>query len=546
MNRAVRAGLEQDRTPDGRQLLLVAIGFGIASGLLQFAVPLFSLAVYDLVLPSQSVETLVALFLLVLALLVAQGVIDLARGRILARAGTRLRLGAAQGSMSATGTGPDPSALQAALSAPHAMQVLDLAWLPVVVLALFLFHPAIGWLGLAGVLCLGGASWLALAAGRSVALGSENAAATCTRLRARVAAGQDYLATTRTHSLTTALARADAAAATAALAQADRALAAAVWMRALRAILQLGAFALAARLALAGEISGGAIVAASLLFARILGPMEIAPTLWPALVRLCWPMSAPAGVPVPHRSAAAACPAPVGPHMPTLLRMEHVSFRAGSGPVLIAGANLALAPGQALAILGPSGAGKTTLARLVVGALRPNAGCVLLAGLPPGDAGLRLGYLPQVPVFLPGTLGGNLTGGLIDVAGAEAALRAVGLDQRVARLPQGLSTDMAEAEAFLSAGELRQLALARTIASQPDLLVLDDPDPGADSASLARLAEILRQTRARGAGAIVLTRQAAATAGCDRILVMQGGRLLGPAHAAAPIRAVKAAGVAAP
>lgn len=544
MNRAAKPGPGEDRPPEVRPLLLVVMVFGIASGILQFAVPLFSLAVYDLVLPTQSVESLVALFCVVATLLVAQAVIDLARGRVLARAGARMRIATGQAGLSATGVGPDLGAVQVAMSAPHATQVLDLAWLPAVVIALFLFHPAIGWLGLAGVLCLAGASWLVVAAGRTAALRNESAAAACNRLRVCVAADRDYLATTRTEPVARALAHADAVAATAALAQADRALAAAAWMRTLRAILQLCAFALAARLALAGAISGGAIVAASLLFARILGPMELAPTLWPALVRLCRPVPAPA--PATARGVDAPCHASFDPHGPPLLRLDQVTFRAGSGPVLVAGASLALASGQAVAILGPSGAGKSTLARLVVGALQPGAGSVLLAGLPPADAGLRLGYLPQVPAFLPGTVGGNLTGGLVDAGGAEAALRAVGLDQRIARLPQGLSTDMALAEACLSPAELRQLALARTIAARPDLLVLDDPDPGADAASQARLAEILRQTRVRGGGAIILTRQAAATAGCDRIVIMQGGRLLGQAQVAAAVRPATVAAARAP
>ena len=311
-----------------------------------------------------------------------------------------------------------------------------------------------------------------------------------------------------------------------------------------RLFVQSAALGLGALLAIAGEISAGAIIASSVLLSRALQPIESIIGAWSSL------------------ASARAAVNRLAPQLDTLgeqrlytaasrtggacSKVEEVGARGRDGRPILFGASFAAEPGHILGVIGPSGSGKTTLGRILVGALQPTVGTVRLDGASLTDwdqdeLGQHLGYMPQEPSLFEGSIKENIArfsraSTSVDEAKAidEAVVRAAkeaGVHELILELPQGYDTLLGLGGAGLSAGQSQRIALARALYGEPRLLVLDEPNAFLDQAGESRALTAVTSARARGATVIVIAHRRGLLAVADRLLVLEEGRpkMIGPA-----------------
>jgi ATP-binding cassette subfamily C exporter for protease/lipase len=232
---------------------------------------------------------------------------------------------------------------------------------------------------------------------------------------------------------------------------------------------------------------------------------------------------------VPEREDSMALPVPKG-----ALAVEALVAGAPNSQVaILRGVNFALVPGEALAVVGPSAAGKSTLARLLVGLWPAASGRVRLDGVDiyawnKQELGPHIGYLPQDNELFEGTLADNIARfGEGDEHLLRKAVGAVGLDELVAALPDGLETLIGAGGVVLSGGQRQRVALARAIYGDPKFIVLDEPNASLDEAGERALLQTLLGLKARGATLVVMTHRTSVLAAIDKILVLRDGQVAG-------------------
>ena len=502
--------------------------------LLMLTGPLFMLQVYDRVLASRSEETLAALFALVTALFGLMALLDWARGRVLARIGARvqMRLDAplfARLLCPAPGRTVTPEAAQAlgrVCGAPVMHALFDLPWTPLFAATLFLFHPLLGLLALSGglvLLALSALSQRLFGRFQPAATEAENRAAA---LMAQALAGRGCIRGLGMGAAVTGRWRAlRRAALKAELTGGDRAGACAALIRAFRLYLQAAMLGLGALLVIRGEISAGAMIAGSILMGRALAPLESLANGWPMLARALKARADLAALP-----AAPPAPAPAALPSRPRLTLREVGLRARGGGAALQGIGFALEPGQALGVIGESGAGKSALARLLTGAETPDAGSLTLGGIPPArlirdGAAPPIGYLPQEVVLFDGTIGENIARFAANPppGAVPAAARAAGIEAAIGALPSGLDTPLCDVA--LPGGLRQRIGLARALYGGPALLVLDEPNASLDSAGTRALNRAIREHCAGGGMAVVIAHRPAALAECALLLVLEAGRM---------------------
>jgi PrtD family type I secretion system ABC transporter len=505
----------------------------------------FMLEVYDRVIPSRSVPTLIGLCVLALALYAFQGVLDVLRTRVLSRIGlalderlsprvfdvlVRLPLKTARG-----GDGLQPlrdlDALRSFLSGAGPTALTDLPWMPFYLAICFLFHPLIGVVALVGALLLVTMTILtdlftrkptvdtvrhAIARNGLAEAGRRNAEVMAAmgmgeRIAARWAeANRGYMASqTRAADVTSTFGGLS---------------------KVMRMALQSGVLATGAYLVINGMASSGVIIASSILTARALAPAELAIANWKGFVgaRQAWRRLSDLLARLPAQGEPLALPKPT-----QSLSVESVSVvPPGSQRIVVGDATLTLQAGQGLGVIGPSASGKSSLARAIVGVWTPVRGKVRIDGAAldqwsPEALGQHVGYLPQEVELFSGTVGENISrfDPAIDAAAVIAAARAAGVHELILRLPEGYETAIGDAGTNLSAGQRQRIGLARALYRDPFLVVLDEPNANLDAEGEAALTQAMLGVRMRRGIVIVIAHRPSALAGVDMVLMMAEGRV---------------------
>ena len=557
-NREIREALAESRR------LFYSCGlFSVFVNLLMLTGPLFMLQVYDRVLSSRSEATLVTLVAIVAFLFLMMGVLDHARGRVLARAGARLQTrldsrvlrailtrsrSPAERSRPATGL-RDLESIQRFASSSGPFAFFDAPWTPIFLFALFMFHWILGVLAvLSGCLLL----LIALFNQKGTARLQEevrDASARSGYFIEQMRAGGETVQGLGMHDAV--VARSGALRDTVldkTLESSDRGGFYNVLSKTLRLFLQSMMLGLGAWLAILGEITPGVMIAASILLGRALAPIDQAVGQWPLLQRTLAGYRSLAALlaETPPEMARTALPAPRA-----LLEAQGLIVAApGAKHAAVRGASLRLEPGQAAGIAGPSASGKSTLARALAGVWRPIGGSVRLDGAEldqyGADLGRHVGYLPQEVVLFDGSVAENiarLSPEANDETIVEAAKR-TGAHEMILGLPDGYDFQVSAGGAALSGGQRQRIALARAFYGSPVVVVMDEPDSNLDAEGTMALSHAVEGHKKRGGAAVIVAHRHGAFAQCDTVYLMESGRPV-PAtsgRGAAPVRSLQSAG----
>ncbi|WP_371060699.1 type I secretion system permease/ATPase [Rhodosalinus sp. 5P4] len=552
MARVEQAGVDELRRARnlGRALLVWAFIFSIFVNLLMLTGPLYMLQVYDRVLASRSVETLVALTVLVAALYAFMGVLDYARGRIMARVGARfqsaldIRVFEAtlrrsvdpRERLVATGAQRDLDAVRDLFTSPVLLSLMDIPWTPIFIAAIFLFHPMLGWLAVVGgaIIVLTALLNQILTSRRVREAQSSTEAAQSFAEEARN--GREVLLSQglRRSMQDRYLALRDTAL-EATISANDWTGVFSAFTKSFRLFLQSAMLGAGAYFVLLGQMTPGAMIAGSILLGRALAPVEQAMGRWPVLQRgrSGWrslgkylhavPVLAPrTALPTPKAklTAVGLTIVPPGERVPVL---RNISF--------------SLEPGHALGVIGRSGSGKSSLARALAGFWPIAAGEVRLGGATldqydPDSLGQHIGYLPQTVTLFSGTIAQNIArmSDAADDAMIIDAARRANANDMIMQLPNGYDTHLNGAENLLSGGQRQRIALARALYGDPVLVILDEPNSMLDADGSAALNSAVRELKERKKILMVLTHRPQAIAECDRLMVLNKGTImaLGP------------------
>ena len=505
----------------------------------------FMLEVYDRVLPSRHMATLAGLCAIAAFLFIFQGFLDLLRGRILTRVGLNLdnalhdRVHALIVSMPANARGQadslqplrDLDQVRSFVSGAGPIALFDLPWMPFYLLICFVFHP---WIGLAtlggGLLLLSftlATDVLLRAPGRAGAFhgGRRNALLEAARRNAEAVqsmgmtnrlgvrwkqANAEYLESQR---LTSDVGGGFSSAS-----------------KILRMILQSAVLALGAYLVINQEASGGVMIACSVLTSRALAPVELALAHWKSFVaaRQSWARLKPLLAANSTGQDRTMLPAPRN-----AVSVESALWGVpGSDRPVLQDISFTLEAGSAIGVVGPSGSGKSSLARLLVGVTRPTRGKIRLDGasLDQWDGvalGDHIGYLPQDVDLLPGTVAENISRFATDASSERLlnATQAAGVHDLILRFPDGYDTRLSEGGFVLSVGQRQRIALARALYGDPFLTVLDEPNSNLDADGEEALTAAIHKVRARGGVAVVVAHRPSALAACNLILMMNDGKV---------------------
>lgn len=528
----------------GRTCLITVMIISGFINLLMLTAPIFMLQVYDRVLPSRSIATLVGLAGITLMLLVIQSIFEIFRARILARFGRLVdeRLGPrifrallARGAEMPRGDdGPqalrDLDTVRGFVSSMAVSAFFDLPWVPLYVAVCFLFHP---WLGAA---VAGGALFLCV-----LTVLTDWASSASTQEAVRTA-GERRSFTDMAHRTAPLLSALGMRSRMAELWQVrarrnldvaaygnDLAIGFGTTARLLRTVLQSSILGLGAFLVVREEATAGVMLAATILSARALAPVDLAIANWKSFsgARQAWGRLVAF---LPRREPAALTPLPAPRES---VRVTALSIAApGTDTLVLHDVNVALAPGSALGVIGASGSGKSTFAHALVGLARPSRGVIRLDGASidqwDSDAlGRAVGYLPQDIEMFDGTIAENITrfDPEPNPEALLAAAQAAGVHEVVLRLPGGYDARVGSGGLGLSGGQRQRIALARALYGDPFLVVLDEPNSNLDVDGDRALSAAVQGVRARGGIVVVIAHRPSALAAVDRILVLGEGRV---------------------
>ncbi|HTY54121.1 MAG TPA: type I secretion system permease/ATPase [Candidatus Binataceae bacterium] len=529
-----------------RRLGAVAIFSGVIN-LLMLSGSLYMLQVYDRVLPSRNAATLVGLSAIVLAAYLFQAYFEAARSRMLSRIGALFDVGLQKRIYLALATLPlrgakamvaqqplrDLDQIRIFISGIGPTAFLDMPWIPIFVIALFIFHPAIGLVAMLGAAAIIALTLAAERRARAAAKFSMDCSAQrqvfadATRQNAEAirALGMTGRLTERWREANERFLRQNFVAADV---YANIGAAAKVVRYALQsAVLGTGAY-----LVINEQASGGIMIASSIMMGRALAPIEIALSNWKQLV------AARQGIDR-LRDILATVPPPAAaavelPRPKRSFSAENLTVAVPGGDrVVLSNISFRLTAGEGLALLGPSAAGKSSLARALLGIWPASEGVVRLDGAAldqwaPDELGRHVGYLPQDVALFDGTVAENIAR-FDEHATSDAVLGAAqlaGAHEMILSLPDGYTTRIGERGSCLSAGQRQRVGLARALYGDPFLVVLDEPNANLDHDGEAALIQAVQTLRKNMRIVIMVSHRPEALAALNMAAVLRQGRLV--------------------
>ncbi len=553
---ALKPAVAQRRRPTDLQQAIAAcrstawvlVGFSLVINILMLTSPLYMLQVYDRVLTSGRMETLTLITLIAAASLLLLSAIDTLRSTVTVRMSVWLndRLGpvilenGVRAKLLGDGAGAqglrDLSQIQSFMASQGLTVFFDAPWTPVFILLIWFLHPALGILAISSALLL---------FGLSIANEYVTRKPNLTSNLAQIAATQQAEATIRNAEVVRAMGmlpmlterwrRNNQTALQATQRATERGSILVGLTKFVRFFVQIMVLGLGAALVLKSEVSGGAMIASSILLSRALAPVELAMTSWRhfGTARIAYGRLKARLQALPPEIERLRLPAPLGQ-----LRVEQVSYGpANSKAPILQGVSFSAEPGEAIAVIGPSASGKSTLCRLLVGISQPNSGKIRLDGSELGhwDAdqlGQYMGYLPQDVELFAGTVAENIArfDPDADDAAIVAAATLAHAHEMIQQLPEGYETQIGDGGMRLSGGQRQRIGLARAVYGNPTLIILDEPNANLDQAGEAALAAAVSDLKQQGATLIIVGHRPSTLAQASKILLLRDGRvdLFGP------------------
>jgi PrtD family type I secretion system ABC transporter len=506
----------------------------------------YMLQIYDRALTSGSVSTLVALSVLAIGLYLFQGVFDILRSQILIRLGARLdhqlaplahtvsiempRYG--YSTSEAMERGRDVDTLRGFLSSQGPIALFDLPWMPVYLAFVWLLHPMLGLLTIAGAIVLAFITLAAELMTRRSAQSMIKASVTRNSVADSNARNADILHAmgitgraverfniANQQHLESQTQTSDISATLSGLS------------KVLRMMLQSAILGLGAYLAIKGDLSPGAIIASSIVTARALAPVDQVIGNWKGVVsaRRSHRRLAETLAVIKDKSGLVELPAP----SQSLVVDNITTVAPASGAVLLSEASFELKAGQALGLIGPSGGGKTTLARSILGIWPLLRGSIRIDGADLSQwnenfFASHVGYLPQDVALMEGTIADNISrfSSVPDARLIINAAKAAGIHEMVVHLRDGYQTELGPHGTALSAGQRQRIGLARALYGEPFLVVLDEPNSNLDAEGEEALTRAITAVRQRGGIVVIVAHRPSALQAVDMVGVVQAGRLV--------------------
>ncbi|MDM9622151.1 type I secretion protein [Rhizobium sp. AC44/96] len=528
-----------------RGILIYLFGLSGIINILALTGAFYMLQIYDRALTSGSISTLVALSVLAISLYLFQGVFDIIRSQILIRLGARLDAELAPiahkvviemprfgySTSEAMERGRDVDTLRGFLSSQGPVALFDLPWMPIYLVFVWLLHPMLGMLTVGGAVVL---TLLTIAAELLTRRHSQS------MLKATVARNSVADSNARNSDIMHAMGitgravdrfeRANRRHLDCQTRTSDIGGTLSGLSKVLRMMLQSAILGLGAYLAIRGDLSSGSIIASSIVTARALAPVDLAIAQWKGVVsarrshhRLTETLavlndkSGHVELPAPHDSLTVDAITTVAPT---------------SGAVLLSDVSFTLKAGQALGLIGPSGGGKTTLARSILGIWPVLRGSVRVDGADLSQwneafFSENVGYLPQDVALMEGTIAENISR-FAETADARKIIRAAkaaDIHELIVHLRDGYQTELGPHGTALSAGQRQRIGLARALYGDPFLVVLDEPNSNLDAEGEEALSKAIAKVRERGGIVVIVAHRPSALAAVDMVGLVQNGRL---------------------
>jgi len=526
-----------------RKKIIAVIIFSFVINLLMLTVPLYLLQIFNRVIPSNSIDTLIFITLIVFAGLITLTILEAMRRLVFSHIGSWLdkRLGGLvlSGSIvrsvnkcrpSSSQGLSDLSTLRRLLSGSDLFPILDIPWTPIFIFVLFLLHPMIGLITLFGALILFCVALYNDISTRNLTNLADEASSNSNRYADSVLRNSDVIEAMGIRSnvigtwdnyhnksieIQSKLSERNNRIAT--------------FAKFIRLTLQMVIIGAGAVLVLQNEFTAGGLIASVLLMRRAVAPMDRAIISWKVILnarRAYNSVNKRLNI-TPELQTQATLPLPAG-----YLSVRNISYSyPNRSAKIIRDVTLKIHPGEIVGITGNTAAGKSTLARLLVGLAEPLSGYVRLDSIDitrwkSEDIGPLIGYLPQDSELFTGTVEENIARmGAVDEDAVIEAAKLAGVHDMILQFPQGYETDIGDGGAYLSAGQRQRIALARAIFNYPKLIVLDEPDASLDNEGKAALFHVVQEMKKKGAIVIFISHQEKVLEFADRVLIMRKGKI---------------------
>jgi PrtD family type I secretion system ABC transporter len=506
----------------------------------------YMMQIYDRALTSGSVSTLVALSVLAIGLYLFQGAFDILRSQILVRLGARVDTQLAPlahqvvidmprfgySTAEATERGRDVDTLRGFLAGQGPIALFDLPWIPIYLVFVWLLHPVLGMLTLGGALVLAMLTVLTEVLTRRHAHSMVRASVTRNAVMDSNARNSDILhAMGMTSRAVSRFEKANDRHLDHQTRTSDIGGTLSGLSKVLRMMLQSAILGLGAYLAIRGQMSAGSIIASSIVTSRALAPVDLAIAQWKNVVsaRRSYRRLNETLAVLADKPELMPLPVPAGS-----LQVDNITTVApSSGSVLLSEVSFELKAGQALGLIGPSGGGKTTLTRSILGIWPVLRGSVRIDGASLGQWNEdffreHVGYLPQDVALIDGTVSDNIARFDPDPDPRKIiqAARAAGIHDMIVHLRDGYGTELGPQGMSLSAGQRQRIALARALYGDPFLVVLDEPNSNLDAEGEEALTAAINGVRKRGGIVIIVAHRPSALAAVDMVGLVQNARLV--------------------